>query len=85
VATVFLIALAEFGIRMANDFEVAGLALLAPAPAILALSLIGPAALFLDLRGRARLDAAAVNAGVQSTGPDPAPIARGGAGVPGNG
>ena len=44
-------------IRLANDFDVAWAAVLfAPAPPILALALVGPIALALDLRRRARAE-----------------------------
>lgn len=50
VVTVLVIALVESAIRFANDFYVPGSSLFAPAPAILALFLVGPIALALDLR-----------------------------------
>lgn len=45
-----LVALAEAGIRIAGDHHVAALALLYPAPPILALAIVGPVAKAIDLR-----------------------------------
>ena len=53
VVTVVLIALVETALRLANDFHVPGASMFAPAPAILALFIVGPIALALDLRRRA--------------------------------
>ena len=53
MVTVALIALLECGFRLANDFDLPGAAPFAPAPAILALAIVGPIALALDLRRRA--------------------------------
>lgn len=53
----FAIAFVEFGLRLGNDFELAFCAPFAPAPAILALAIVGPIALALDLRARARAQA----------------------------
>lgn len=50
IVTVALIAVGEALIRLANDFELPGAVLFAPAPAILSLAIIGPIALWLDLR-----------------------------------
>lgn len=47
---VIVIALVEMAMRLANDFHVPGAWIFAPAPAILALFLVGPIALWLDLR-----------------------------------
>jgi len=47
------IALVECGFRLANDFELPYAELFAPAPAIIALFLVGPIFLALDLRRRA--------------------------------
>ncbi len=58
--TVAIVALVEALIRLANDFDVAGAVLLAPAPPILALSVVGPLAFALDLRRTAAKKAAAV-------------------------
>jgi enediyne biosynthesis protein E5 len=55
--TVLVIALVETAMRLANDFHVPGAWIFAPAPAILALFLVGPIALYWDLRRRARLSA----------------------------
>lgn len=52
ITTVVVIAIVEALIRLANDFELPGAAVFAPAPPILALFLIGPIALWLDLRRR---------------------------------
>ena len=52
--TVAVIALVEAAMRLGNDFHVPGAAIFAPAPPILALSLVGPAAMVLDLRRAAR-------------------------------
>jgi hypothetical protein len=48
--TVACIALLEAALRLANDYNLPGAALFAPAPPILALAILGPIALFLDLR-----------------------------------
>lgn len=53
IATVVVIALLEAAMRLANDFELPGAAVFAPAPPILALFIVGPIALALDLRRRA--------------------------------
>ncbi len=66
--TAFLVAFVEFGIRLANDFEVPGFAIFAPAPAILALAVVGPLAFFLDLRARPT---------APSRAPAPAPAGEG--------
>jgi Na+-transporting NADH:ubiquinone oxidoreductase subunit NqrB len=58
MVTVACIALLEALIRLGNDVHAPGAALLAPAPAILALFFVGPAALALDLARRARAAAA---------------------------
>ncbi len=52
VVTVLAIALVEAGLRLANDFHLPGAWIFAPAPAILALFIVGPIALWLDLRRR---------------------------------
>jgi len=52
MAAVALVALVEAAIRLGNDLDVPGAAVLAPAPPILALFLVGPALLALDLRRR---------------------------------
>lgn len=49
-----LIALLECVFRLANDFEWPGASIVAPAPAILALFVVGPLALAIDLKRRAR-------------------------------
>jgi len=58
---VAIIAVVEAAIRLGNDLHVPGAALFAPAPPILALSLVGPLALAVDLKRRARR-AASTNA-----------------------
>jgi Na+-translocating ferredoxin:NAD+ oxidoreductase RnfD subunit len=50
--TVASIAVGEALIRLANDFDVPGAVVLAPAPTILALAIIGPIALAFDLHRR---------------------------------
>ena len=52
VVTVVLIAVVETALRLGNDFHVPGAAMFAPAPAILALFIVGPIAFYLDLRKR---------------------------------
>ncbi len=59
ILTVLVVALVEAGIRLGNDLEVAALAPLAPAPPILALFVVGPIALYVDLLLAARASAAA--------------------------
>jgi hypothetical protein len=53
VLTVALIALVEAAIRLGNDFDLAWARPFAPAPPILALALVGPIALAIDLRRKA--------------------------------
>lgn len=53
---VFLIAVLEALFRLANDFDLPGAALVAPAPPIIALAIVGPIALWIDLRRRARTE-----------------------------
>lgn len=50
IVVVALVALVEAAIRLAGDYHVAALSLLYPAPPILALAIVGPAAKLLDLR-----------------------------------
>lgn len=57
--TVAIVAVVEAFIRLANDFDVPGAVLLAPAPPILALSVVGPLAMAIDLRRTAARKAAA--------------------------
>lgn len=57
IVTVALIALVEGIIRLGNDFDAVWAAPLAPAPPILALAIVGPIALALDLRRKALLAA----------------------------
>jgi Na+-translocating ferredoxin:NAD+ oxidoreductase RnfD subunit len=52
IATVLIIALVEFGIRLANGLHLPGAEVLAAAPPIFALFLVGPVALWLELRRR---------------------------------
>lgn len=52
IGVVILIAVVECLFRLANDFELPYAELVAPAPAILALFLVGPIFLVLDLRRR---------------------------------
>ncbi len=59
IKVTILIALVECGFRLANDYELPGAYLVAPAPAILALFLVGPIALALYLRKRAATSQAA--------------------------
>ena len=54
VVTVVLIAVVETALRLGNDFHVPGASIFAPAPAILALFIVGPIAFYLDLRKRAK-------------------------------
>jgi len=53
IGVVVLIAIVECLFRLANDFEWPLAELVAPAPAIIALFLVGPIALAIDLRRRA--------------------------------
>lgn len=75
MAVVFIIALVEFGIRVGNDLEVPGLAMFAPAPAILSLAMVGPVALFLDLRARALQAAAQPAVAKEAAGDRREPVA----------
>jgi Na+-translocating ferredoxin:NAD+ oxidoreductase RnfD subunit len=50
IVVVALVAVVEAAIRLAGDYHVAALSLLYPAPPILALAIVGPAAKVLDLR-----------------------------------
>lgn len=52
IATVAAIAVVEALLRAANDLDLPGAHWFAPAPAILALFIVGPVALWLDLRSR---------------------------------
>lgn len=52
ILVAILIAMLECGFRLANDFEWPGAEIVAPAPAILALFVIGPIALAIDLKRR---------------------------------
>ena len=51
--TVAVVAVVESLFRLANDFHLPGAYIVGPAPAILALFLVGPIALWLDLRRKA--------------------------------
>lgn len=53
ILVAFLVALAEFGIRLAADFHVGFLGPLYHSPPILALAIVGPIAMWVDLRRRA--------------------------------
>lgn len=55
IVTVALIALVEGIIRLGNDFDAVWAAPLAPAPPILALAIVGPIALALELRRKSLL------------------------------
>jgi Na+-transporting NADH:ubiquinone oxidoreductase subunit NqrB len=67
VITVACIALLEAGLRLANDYHLPGAAPFAPAPPILALAILGPIALALDLRRNGGPRPAPPNAGWQHT------------------
>lgn len=54
VVTVVAIAVVEAAMRLANDFELPGAEVFAPAPPILALFFVGPIFFVLDLRRRVR-------------------------------
>lgn len=60
------IALVEFGIRLAADFHVGLLAPLYYSPPILALFLVGPVAMWIDLRRKSRAEATGVGRGGQA-------------------
>ena len=66
IAVAAVVALVEFGIRLAADFGVGFLAPLYPSPPILALFIVGPIAMWVDLERRARAESA-------PTAPTPAP------------
>jgi hypothetical protein len=59
VLVVILIAIVECLFRLANDFEWPFAEIVAPAPPIIALFLVGPIALVWDLRRRNRVSSAA--------------------------
>lgn len=67
-----IIALVEFGIRLAADFHVGLLGPLYYSPPILALFLVGPVAMWIDLKRKSRAEAAGVARGAR-----PAATARG--------
>ena len=50
----FTVAAVEAAIRIAGDFQLTGLSLLYPSPPILALWVVGPVAMFVDLRRKGR-------------------------------
>jgi hypothetical protein len=52
----FMIALVEAGIRLGGDMQVAALAPLYRSPPIYALFLVGPVAMWIDLRRRAKAE-----------------------------
>jgi len=50
ILTVIAVAVGEASIRLANDIELVGAGVFAPAPALFALFIVGPVALWADLR-----------------------------------
>jgi Na+-translocating ferredoxin:NAD+ oxidoreductase RnfD subunit len=54
IAVAVIIAVVEMLIRMGNDFDLAVARPFAPAPAMFALFIVGPIAMWIDLRAKAR-------------------------------
>ncbi len=64
IIVVAIVALVEAAIRLAGDYNVAALTLLYPAPPILALAIVGPIAMAMDLLRSGDLPKSSVTPGV---------------------